>query len=174
MKRDGPSDLFVSQRSALIDYATPIVGDRSRAEDIVQEAFIRFTRAADGQASVEQPVAYLFRIVRNLAFDWRRRRQIEQRQEKAEPEWWMIPEMPQTPEQKLIQDQSFARIEAILETFPPQTRMAIRLCRFEGFTVAEAGERLGMSGSTVSRLIAKAMGEIVSKLNEDDESGAVT
>ncbi|MCD6074877.1 MAG: hypothetical protein K0Q70_1760, partial [Rhodospirillales bacterium] len=35
--------LFLTHRTALIDYAAPIVGDRSRAEDVVQEAFIRFS-----------------------------------------------------------------------------------------------------------------------------------
>lgn len=166
LKRNPSSDVFLAQRSALIDYATPIVGDRSRAEDIVQEAFVRFAPAMEsGQAGVEQPAAYLFRIVRNLALDWKRRRQIERRQEAAEPEWWMLPETPQTPEQRLIQTESLTSIESVLAELPLQMRQAVELVRFQGYTVHEAGQQLGISGATVSRLVAKAMVKVIAALN---------
>ena len=64
-------DLFLAHRSALIDYAQPIVGCRARAEDVVQEAYLRFAAATDRERPADdrilQPVGYLYRIVRNLA-----------------------------------------------------------------------------------------------------------
>ncbi|WP_370151685.1 RNA polymerase sigma factor [Ferrovibrio sp.] len=169
MKQDAARDLFVAQRAALIDYATPIVGDRGRAEDVVQEAFMRFAPALESQTAIEQPVAYLFRIVRNLAYDLRRRRSLERRQEAAEPEWWMIPAAPRTPEQQLLLTDSVARIQAALAGMPPQMRQAIELCRFQGCTVAEAGLRLGISGATVSRLVSRGMAQIVTRLNAEED-----
>src|SRR3546814_11129897 len=58
--------------SDLLDYASKIVGDRSHAEDVVQEAYLRFD-AATAERSIGEPLSYLFRIVRNLSLDLRRR-----------------------------------------------------------------------------------------------------
>lgn len=168
LKRNEFQTLFVDQRSALVEYATPIVGDRNRAEDLVQEAFIRFAPSIQGATTVEQPAAYLARIVRNLAYDWNRRRRIERRQEAAEPEWWMLPEAPTTPEQSLMRAESLAKLEQLLADQPQQVRQAVALVRFEGYTVAQAGVRLGVSGATVSRMVSRAMVEIVAGLNGDD------
>ena len=67
--------VYLAHRSSLIDYATPIVG-RTRAEDIVQDAFIQFSKAyksaGKNGSEIEQPVGYLYRIVRNLCIDWKR------------------------------------------------------------------------------------------------------
>src|SRR3546814_1293981 len=65
-------NLYLRHRAELIDYATPIVGDRALAEDVVQDAWLRFSEAGSHDAKtrlIRQPVGYLYRIVRNLALD---------------------------------------------------------------------------------------------------------
>jgi len=72
--------LYLAHRAALIEYAAPLVGCRARAEDVVQEAWIRFATAAgrgQADAGIVHPVAYLYRIVRNLSVDWTRRLAVE-------------------------------------------------------------------------------------------------
>src|SRR5262245_10998703 len=61
--------VYFANRTALIAYATRIVGSRETAEDIVQEAFIRFAPANTGSESSGLSPAYLYRIVRNLSLD---------------------------------------------------------------------------------------------------------
>ncbi len=71
---------FLENREALINQARKIVGDRARAEDVVQDAWERFAGSAgrDGNDNaVDKPVAYLRRIVRNLAIDLSRRQTVE-------------------------------------------------------------------------------------------------
>src|SRR5262249_4152222 len=55
------------------------------AEDVVQEAFVRFWRS---RGSVADPVAYLFACVKNCALDWQRsrRRQSRREEQAARPE----------------------------------------------------------------------------------------
>lgn len=95
MRDDDPRlKLFLDHRATLVDYATPIVGDRMRAEDVVQEAYIRFAPgAADGAAAgrVAQPVGYLYRIVRNLALDVTRRRRTEDHNRLHHRPDWLAP-----------------------------------------------------------------------------------
>ena len=64
--------LFTRRRGALVDYADGIVGSRAEAEDLVQEAWLRLEKAGR-RGRLDQPLAYVYRIVRNLAFDVRRR-----------------------------------------------------------------------------------------------------
>jgi RNA polymerase sigma-70 factor (ECF subfamily) len=166
LKRDAARlNLFLTHQAALVDYATPIVGDRTRAEDVVQEAFIRFVpldRKA-GQA-VDQPVAYLYRIVRNLALDWTRRRAIEQRHGGAEPLWWMLPDTPRTPEQDMLHRRDLARIGAALDELAPEMRLAVEMHRFGGYTLTEIAGRLNVSVPTAHRMIRDALVDIASRL----------
>ncbi|MPZ30789.1 MAG: hypothetical protein GEV13_07290 [Rhodospirillales bacterium] len=64
-------ELYVAHRRALLTYANRIVRDPGRAEDVVQEAFLRLRTAAAANL-LDEPVAYLYRIVRNLALDLQR------------------------------------------------------------------------------------------------------
>ena len=61
----GYSDLYLAHRVELVDYATAIVGDRARGEDVVQEAFLRLDAATAGR-TLDEPVGYLRRIIRTL------------------------------------------------------------------------------------------------------------
>src|SRR3546814_2152792 len=73
-------NLYLRHRAELIDYATPIVGDRALAEDVVQDAWLRFSEAGSHDAKtrlIRPPVGYLYRIVRNLALATPRRQAAE-------------------------------------------------------------------------------------------------
>jgi len=78
-------DWFDAHGAALVLLARQIVADRADADDVVQEAFIRFWRS---RASVADPVAYLFACVKHCALDWQRsrRRQGRRDQQAARPE----------------------------------------------------------------------------------------
>jgi RNA polymerase sigma-70 factor (ECF subfamily) len=71
--------------AALLLLARHWVANRADAEDVVQEAFIRFWHS---RASVEVPVAYLYACVKHCALDWQRGRLRRQHREQtvARPE----------------------------------------------------------------------------------------
>lgn len=171
VKRDNSKlSLFLAHRSALVDYATPIVGCRARAEDVVQEAFLRFVPRGEQHApDLGQPVAYLYRIVRNLAFDLIRRRSVEHRQEAAEPAWWMLPARPRTPEQEAVHRRDLTAIGAALAELPRDARLAVEMHRFGGYTLGEIAQRLGVSVPTVHRLIRDALVRIADTLGEPQD-----
>jgi RNA polymerase sigma-70 factor (ECF subfamily) len=160
------SVLFSQHRGSLVDYATGIVGSRAQAEDLVQEAFVRYTPVHRSGADVEQPLAYLYRIVRNLALDSTRRRALEQRE--GEPAWWMVPAAPRTPEQELRHRQNLDRVEQALRELPKETRLAVEMHRLGGYTLQEVADHFGVSVATVHRMVRDALVKIGSQMTLHD------
>ena len=157
-------------RTALVEYATPIVGDRTRAEDVVQEAYLRFVPSAgETVPALDQPLAYLYRIVRNLALDLTRRRAMEQRQQTAESLWWMLPPSMRTPEQDMLHRRDLARVESVLAGLPPRMRQALDMHRFGGHTLSEVAEALNVSVPTAHRLVRDALMAVATQLGPAGE-----
>ncbi|MEE4450830.1 RNA polymerase sigma factor [Novosphingobium resinovorum] len=167
-------DELFRHRAALVCYARPIVRDRAEAEDVVQEAFLRLAgssdRSRDGaaRAEVRNPLSYLYRIVRNIALDKVRRDRIERREEEA-PQWWMLPPQAPSPEDEAARAQMIERIEHVLGEMEPRMRLALEMNRFEGFTLQEIAQRLGVSVATVHRLVRDALTRVALMLGEDEE-----
>lgn len=160
--------LYLTHRAALVEYALPIVGDRMRAEDIVQEAFIRFApgRPSGGEGPVAQPLGYLYRIVRNLALDFTRRRAAEQRHGTEASAWWMMPAAPRTPEQELSHRQDLEQLEAVLASLPQGMRRAVEMHRLGGHTLQEIADELGVSVNTAHRWVREAVVKLALRLGD--------
>lgn len=155
--------LYLQHRTALIDFATPIIGSRDLAEDVVQEAFMRFVPPRTQERSVEQPIGYLYRIVRNLAIDMVRRRGTEQRHQQVEVEW-ALPRAESTPEQAALLCDDLRQVNQCLAEMPDQTRIAIEMHRFGGYNLEEIAEALDLSVPTVHRMIRRGLTEIAGRL----------
>ena len=157
-----PSDqhltLYLAHRQKLVHYASGIVADSGRAEDVVQEAYLRFSAAA-AERPLQQPVGFLYRIVRNLAFDLRRRRVLEEKTLDLDAGAGLsdIPDRAPSPEEEAIQHQEFARVVAALEALPERTRIALEMHRFGGFTLKQIAARLGISVSMAHVLVVEGV-----------------
>lgn len=66
---DGVPEIFESLRPLLFSIAYRMLSSVSEAEDVVQEAFLRYHGALAGGADVELPKAYLSAVVTRLAID---------------------------------------------------------------------------------------------------------
>lgn len=157
--------VFLAHRSQLIEYAAPILGSREAAEDIVQDAFIRFMPAKTRIVSPEQTLSYLYRIVRNLAFDVIKRRKIEKREAEGNPPFWIVSRIEQTPEQTVLLCDQIKTVNRILGALPVEARIAVEMSRFGGFTLEEIAAHLDISVATAHRHIRSAMVLIAAQLD---------
>jgi len=156
VKRHPPNlDVYLSHRAALIDYATPIVGCPARAEDVVQEAFLRFDAAA-GVGPLDEPAKYLYRIVRNLAIDGRRRRLRDEVSSSAAEDRDAADDNPSPEAQALARDELRLLNEAMAE-LPERTRIALEMRRFGGCKLREIADFLGVSVSVAHDIVAEGV-----------------
>ncbi|MFT3690957.1 RNA polymerase sigma factor [Paenirhodobacter sp.] len=157
-------EIYLSHRAALINYAAPILGSREAAEDVVQEAFLRFAPARLRALAPGQMRAFLYRIVRNLSFDRLKRRGLEQRQ----APFWAIPAERPTPEEHLLIRDQIRIVNEVLAGFPPEVRVAVEMHRFGGFTLEEVAAHLGVSVATAQRYVQKALVAVALRLDRRD------
>jgi RNA polymerase sigma factor (sigma-70 family) len=148
--------LFMTHRGALVDYASGIVGSRAQAEEVVQEAWLRLDQAARRRL-LDEPLGYLYRIVRNLALDDRRRMVRELRVVSAEPVERAADvsadERP-TPEMEALYKDELQRVMDALAELPERTRIAVEMHRIGGCKLKEIAAFLGISLPLAHVLVA--------------------
>jgi RNA polymerase sigma-70 factor (ECF subfamily) len=163
---DDKLQLYLAHRAALVDYARPIVGCRARAEDVVQEAWLRFS-GQDDDADIRHPASYLYRIVRNLALDQTRRTATEKAQPDGDDILAELPSSSASPEQAVSQQNELDAISRALEELPQRTRIAFEMHRLGGFTLQQVANHLNVSVSLVHQLVRDAMSHCMARLEDD-------
>lgn len=148
--------LYLKHRGSLVNYANGIVRDRAGAEDVVQEAYLRFSSAGSDARPIASPVSYLYRIVRNLALDWVNRTS-ETVSTGQSPGLEQVPQGGPTAEDVLYYREELRRLADALAELPERTRVAFTLYRLEGCTLQQVGDRLGVSVVRAHQLVKDAV-----------------
>lgn len=159
-------DLYLVHRNALVDYAAPIVGCRAQAEDVVQEAWLRFNGRADDDTPINQPVGYLYRIVRNLAFDLLRRISSERQQADGERLLEALCDHNPGPEQHATSSDELRIVNAALAELPERVRSAFEMHRLEGHTLQHIATTLNISVGLAHQLVHQALCHCADRLEQ--------
>lgn len=158
MRRNPTLNLFMANRAALVEYASGIIGNRAHAEDLVQEAWLRFDAAADSRL-LHEPLAYLYRIVRNLAVDGRRRlgRENQVIASGLEVIADVAPDSQPSAETVLLYKDEYALVMAAIAELPERTRIAVEMHRFGGRKLKEIAAHLGISVPMAHVLVSEGI-----------------
>ncbi|GGH90400.1 DNA-directed RNA polymerase sigma-70 factor [Pseudomonas fluvialis] len=159
-------DIYLNHRAALVDYAAPIVGCRAQAEDVVQDAWLRFAQNPSSSLPMRQPVGYLYRIVRNLALDVQRRLGRERRPDDSQAALGQLPSTTPDPERQVSSQAQLRRLHQSVQTLPPRTREAFALHRLEGLTLQEVARRLDISVGLAHQLVRAALSHCAEQLDD--------
>lgn len=113
------------------------IGDRYRAEDLLQEVFLRAMRAGQRFCTLEQPRAWLFQVARNALVDDARR----QRPTVELPEDLPAP----LPQEAAPIDELAECIERNLPRLQAGDEDVIRRCDLEGWRLQDFADRRGLT-----------------------------
>ncbi|WP_281685857.1 sigma-70 family RNA polymerase sigma factor [Thalassobaculum salexigens] len=160
IRTTGFAALYADHRGELVGYAGRILGDVGRAEEVVQEAFIRFAASADTTV-IDEPLAYLYRTVRNLCLDTKRGVERDRRRDlllaDALGDLDGLRDAGPTPEASALSRQELRRLQEAMAELPERMRRALELHRFNELTVKQVARDLGVSVGTAHGLIAQAL-----------------
>lgn len=150
--------VFLAAQADLLRYATRITGDPAEAEDVVQDAWLRF-RAIASARILDEPNGYLFRIVHNLALDRQRRQGRENRifVGSVSVATELVPSDQPTQHAGAEAKDDLATLRRAMAKLPVRTRRAFEMHRFEDMKLIEIADELGISKSLVSELVIDAV-----------------
>lgn len=133
---------LVEQAAAMVLLARQHTGNHADAQDVVQEAVIRFWPR---RAEASDPPAFLAACVRNGAIDFARRRSRRRARESAA----RIAAEPML-ESPLEQNERRDAIEAALTHLPPEQREVVVMKVWAGLTFRQIAEALDIPANTAA------------------------
>ena len=154
-------DAFVEHRPLLFSIAYRMLGSVTEAEDVVQDAFLRW-QAVDA-STVDAPRAYLASIVTRLCIDHLRSARVRREQYVG----------PWLPEPLLVTDDVAETVETadslstaflvVLESLSPDERAAFLLREVFGYGYADVARMLDRSEPACRQLVHRARSHIAAR-----------
>ena len=142
---------FRDEALRLLPLTRLFVDDRTAAEDLVQEAFIRLARNAHRIRDEERAAAYLRSIVINLARDHNRRGLVSFRHR--------LPAAPDAPSAEEHATETEGRQEVVeaLRALPKRQRDCVALRYYLDLSIPDIAETLGISTNSVKTHLQRGL-----------------
>lgn len=165
-------ELFDAEESGLLKYAFRLVGRRAVAEEIVQEVFLQLhARWAD----VKQPRHWLYRSVRNRAFNHARDNRREVLADQSACLDVVFPEGSgdETPEELILRIEAAGVLRQTIDSLAEQDRQLVELKYFRGHSYKQIAEATGLSVGNVGYRLHHILKQLATRLRDlgmDEES----
>lgn len=139
--------VYREQYRSLVGFISKRIGDRARAEELAQEAFVRAI-----QTQPKHPRTWLYTVAANLVRDEARRAAVVRRKLRlVRQEVEVAPAADETWSRR----ERSERVRRVLDTLAPQDRQAL-LLKQEGLSYAEIAAKLGLSRGSIGTTLARA------------------
>ena len=168
---------YTENRAELLTHANRVLKDSAKAEEITQDALIKFMLAAPELDSKEHAISYLHRTIENLCIDYFRaegRRPnlvvIDDAQAEVESQWQDNGDHAAT----LSAAEDAAIIRQALALLSPAERAALVMWEMEGRSTAEIAAELGIKESSVRHTVSRtraSLRRVLSELVIDEKRG---
>ncbi|GHD31567.1 RNA polymerase sigma-70 factor [Streptomyces galbus] len=159
MPADTATDVFEEQRPLLMGVAYRMLGRVADAEDVVQDAWLRWSGV--DRSTVREPRPYLVRVTTRLAID--RLARIKSRNEAYVGPWLPEPWVtdfgdtaPDGAERAVLADTVSLAVLVVLESLSPLERAVFVLREAFGFPFADIAAMLDRSETAVRQLAGRA------------------
>lgn len=148
---DAATTIFEENRSRLLRIAYRMLGSMAEAEDIVQDAWIKWRRV--DLADVRQPSAFLTRTITRLCLDWMK--SARARRESYFGSWLPEPIVEET-EEAIPADELSLTLMMALERLSPLERAAFLLHDVFGVSMDEVASTLDRDAPAIRQLAVRA------------------
>ena len=163
------ASFYTQNRSELIAHANRIVKDKAKAEEITQEALVKFMLSTPELSSDSHALSYLHRTIENLCIDLfraenRRPNLVALDDVAAEVEsTWQVSGYHSL---AISAAEDAAIIRQALSLLSPAERAALVMWEVEGRSTAEIAKELGIKESAVRHTVSRARASLRKVLSE--------
>ena len=168
---------YTEHRSELLTHANRVLKDSAKAEEITQDALIKFMLAAPELESTDHALSYLHRTIENLCIDLFRlegRRPnlvvLDDATAEVEAAWQVDGDHSSV----ISAAEDAAIIRQALAMLSPAERAALVMWEMEGRSTSEIASELGIKESAVRHTVSRArasLRRVLSELIIDEERG---
>jgi RNA polymerase sigma-70 factor (ECF subfamily) len=161
----------------VLNFIFRFMGDRTEAEDLTQEVFLRVWKSAGTYQPDAKFTTWLYRIATNLCINKQRAMHIrkwfaisQSHEQKQKSEDTFIPAEGaeiKNPENLLIDSEQSLHLSNALNDLPTRQRLAIVLKIYDGLSYHEISQIMGRSVSAVDSLLIRAKKNLRKKLKGD-------
>lgn len=153
------NDEVQSHESVLRGFLNKRLQSSADVDDVVQHTYARLV-VEKRKGAIRQVKPLLFAIARNAMYDlFRSRRRVPISSASGEELAIAIDDRPTVADQ-ICHQTRMDLLQRSVEALPPRCRQIIELRKFEGLTVPQIADRLGISENTVKTLVAKGVRSI--------------
>jgi RNA polymerase sigma-70 factor (family 1) len=147
--------IFSTHYQDLVTFAVTILGDFDKAEEIVQDVFVKLWEEHNTIIIKSSLKSYMLKIVQNKCIDWIRHVKVIQKYNSEVIENHVIFE--HSTDSYLLKSELEDLIKDALSILPPEVTETFRMSRDEGLKYYEIAEKLNVSVSTIEVRIGKAL-----------------
>jgi RNA polymerase sigma-70 factor (ECF subfamily) len=169
--KDAFEQLYQRHSSVLFALALKILGNRSDAEDVLQDTFIQVWKTAEAfDVKRGKPIAWVIMLTRSRAIDRLRSRATRARATEAasvEPQ-----DDSPLPAQQASASETHLIVRRAIGALPAEQRTPIELAYFGGLTQTEIAQQLGQPLGTVKTRMRAGMLRLRDQLNVVSEEGS--
>ncbi|MEW6159324.1 MAG: RNA polymerase sigma factor [Verrucomicrobiota bacterium] len=165
------SELVTQFYRRIFCYLCRLCGDETEAADLTQKTFLKLWDALPGFEGRSSFSTWLYGIAHHVYLDWRRK---PQRDDARASAWWEArADDARTPFESAEQRDLAFRLYAAVEHLDEPVRDVVHLHYYQGLSLSETAEALGIAVSTVKYRIQSAL-ELLRARVPDSRSSALT
>ena len=142
--------------SQLYNFAHWLTQDRSEAEDLVQETYVKALRGFSGFQQGTNFRAWMYRILRNTFLTSRSGSKASATRPLEEEDQEQLSATEETPESIFIASSQKEMLQNALAELPVPFREILLLCDFEEMSYQEISDTLGIPAGTVMSRLSRA------------------
>lgn len=145
---------FLPFHPKLFRIACALVGNKSDAEDILQDAYFKLWNKRNELPEIENPEAFCVTLVRNLCLDFLRSPRAGRRETEIEEVASLATDS--SPEKELETKDKEQQIRQLINRLPDNQRQVIRLRGIDDCSMDEIEQITGLSAVNIRVLLSRA------------------